>query len=115
MMTWSSSSPRGERPADGVDAFAPIMWAPDELALDTRALHEALRRDEAPEAEHLSERFRLLAWVMAGLLAQARRFAPSGNVPLSLNSRKTRKNSEDLAALLVAALRAFECPRLDSS
>ncbi|MBK6486391.1 MAG: hypothetical protein IPF98_05900 [Gemmatimonadetes bacterium] len=51
MMTWSSSSPRGERPADGVDAFAPIMWAPDELALDTRALHEALRRDEAPEAE----------------------------------------------------------------
>jgi len=51
-MTWSSSRPRGARQDAGAEGRAPVVWAPDELALDTRALHEAVRRPE-PEAEPL--------------------------------------------------------------
>lgn len=44
-MTWSSSAARQpSRPA--APAAAPVAWAPDELVLDTRALHEVVRRPE---------------------------------------------------------------------
>lgn len=48
-MTWSSSAPRGGPQVDRIDACTPIMWAPDELALDTRSLHDAFQRDAGPE------------------------------------------------------------------
>lgn len=51
-MTWSNS-PRGGRTESSEGAHHPVMWAPEELALDTRGLHEALRRqdDDAADVE----------------------------------------------------------------
>lgn len=52
-MTWSSSRVRASA-SDGASGHgAPMMWAPEELALDTRGLHEAVHRRE-PEPEPLS-------------------------------------------------------------
>ena len=42
-MTWSSKLPRGLR-HDASSEAAPLVWSPDELALDTRALHDAVCR-----------------------------------------------------------------------
>ncbi len=50
-MTWSSSSPRGGRTEAPSPSHPPVMWAPEELALDTRGLHEALRRNEEDALE----------------------------------------------------------------
>ncbi len=49
-MTWSSS-PRGGRTESSEGTHHPVMWAPEELALDTRGLHEALRRQEEDAAD----------------------------------------------------------------
>ncbi len=49
-MTWSSS-PRGGRTESSEGAHHPVMWAPEELALDTRGLHEALRRQDEDPAD----------------------------------------------------------------
>jgi flagellar biosynthesis/type III secretory pathway protein FliH len=43
-MTWSSNPPRAVRRETGSTAAAPAIWSLDELALDTRALHEAAER-----------------------------------------------------------------------
>ncbi len=43
-MTWSSNSPRAVRRDDASTAPAPAFWALDELALDTRHLHQVVER-----------------------------------------------------------------------
>jgi flagellar assembly protein FliH len=43
-MTWSSNPPRAVRHDAGSTGPAPVGWALDELALDTRGLHEAVQR-----------------------------------------------------------------------
>ncbi len=50
-MTWSSSPPRGGLSDGSEGAHLPVMWAPEELALDTHGLHEALRRGEEADVE----------------------------------------------------------------
>lgn len=54
MMTWSSSSPRGAR-REGTSHDAPaVAW--DELALDTRALHDVFARaEQEPAHESFAE------------------------------------------------------------
>lgn len=43
-MTWSSNSPRAVKREAGSTAPAPVLWALNELALDTRELHEIVQR-----------------------------------------------------------------------
>lgn len=43
-MTWSPNVPRAVHRKEGSSSPAPVSWAPEELALDTRGLLEALER-----------------------------------------------------------------------
>lgn len=126
MKRWSNSAPRAVRRDTAVDSAAPLAWAPDELALDTRALHEAVRRPEAtPEASltgvdaetleralqdayerGLDEGRQAGALAEAGRLRGALQAVTSALATLQLESGRWVGNAEEnIAALAVAVAR----------